>query len=96
MDLQNIIIINIVFVETKTKYSRQAQDVGIMNRRSGYRVSDNQTPSILPGSSVEYDLEEKVFRLQESLNTFRSEVDMKMKIMEQVLTSRSGKLKGNF
>jgi len=42
------------------------------------------------GDDGEHRLEEKVFQLQETLKTFRAEVDLKMTIMEQILTTRNG------
>jgi len=39
----------------------------------------------------ESNLSEKVLHLEQTLKIFRAEVDMKMKIMEQILNTRNGK-----
>jgi len=39
----------------------------------------------------ERNLSEKVLHLEQTLKIFRAEVDMKMKIMEQILNTRNGK-----
>jgi len=45
------------------------------------------------GCDGELGLEDKVLQLQETLKTFRAEVDLKMTIMEQILTTRNRKVR---
>jgi len=51
---------------------------------------NSETASLVATDLV---LEDKVIQLEETLKKFRAEVDMKMSIMEQVLTTRNGNFK---
>jgi len=44
------------------------------------------------GSNMDLPMEEKVDLLEKTISVFRSEVDMKLRIMHQILTTRNGKL----
>ena len=61
-------------------------------RKLKRRLTTPATMSSLPGSRDLSNAVEKVNMFEKTLSVFRAEVDMKLQIMQQILTTRNGNI----